>query len=387
MRFPGCECDPRDATANARGQVCTCDRVSCDAMRTNRAVIVGGFVLAACAQSVSVPGAPTGDASADSSLDAADGARNEDVYVPADDLDSFARVSAEAVCAGMFRCCAEVDRAVYVRAFLSDDRVHHLRDRRMFTDAATCRVVMEEVFRTATFADWIDAARRGMVRYDPSGSVACRRALAVAACGRDLVDALYLPGCYSPYSDLSESRRMFVRSAGEGEPCRAIQDMALRWSDQGSCDPERAFCCVPSATGTAHCLSPYELIGTSAPDGRCRAASDVGGPCSGAVTRDVDYRACRGTLWCARMSLRCMESDITTPRAAGEPCYDPEEGVRIGRCPDGHACDGFRSSGSPTNTCLPQVREGAPCESSSLCETFACVDGFCRAPAPTCTGR
>lgn len=342
------------------------------------------LLLPACASTVTVaPDASLVDASARNVSDAAT-PPPPDVVVPRDDLETFVQTGAAAVCEGLFRCCDAPSRAQFRSYYSTDPRLAGLRDAPPFTDAAACRTFFETAFRDGPFSDWLDAARRGLVRYDPDGSVACRRAIAEATCGPSMRAALSDSRCFGPGGGFWFDRRMFPRTATAGSPCRAVRDEPHIGSFHGTCDAASAFCCVPSPTAPERCLSPYESVRTGLVDGRCRTASAEGEPCTSAILNGEGYTACSGSQRCTSVSHRCATDPVTPLLAAGALCYDPQEHLSLGRCREGLRCDG--SSDAATNTCVPTLRLGEPCAGSALCESYLCEGGRCAESAFRCLG-
>ncbi len=303
--------------------------------------------------------------------------------IPRDDLDTFVSIGAAAVCEGLFRCCDASSRGVYREYFRHDPRTEAADSQPPFTDVASCRRYFEVKLGGGPFLDWINAARRGLVRYDPEGSVACRRAIVTAACGEPLRNALSDGSCYSAFVSPIDGRRMFVRSAGAGAPCRAIRDEPVIGMRHGSCEPS-SYCCIPAPDGTGRCLSPWESVRTGVVDGQCRAAARVGAPCTGAVGLDESYLACANALTCARDSSGCQPYQADVDLTLGAICYDSERGLSLGRCPANSRCDSLRTDAS--NTCVHNRSDGEPCDRSSLCETYRCLDGFCAPSDFVCGG-
>lgn len=303
--------------------------------------------------------------------------------IPRDDLDTFVSVGAAAVCEGLFRCCDASSRAAYREYFRFDPRTEAADSLPPITDVASCRRYFEVKLGGGPFLDWINAARRGLVRYDPEGSVACRRAIATAACGQAMRNALADGSCYSAFTSSVVGRRMFVRSAGAGALCRAIRDEPVIGMVHGSCEPS-SFCCVPAPDSTGRCLSPWESVRTGVVDGQCRAAARVGAPCTSAVGLDENYLACADALACARGSNSCQRYQADVDLTLGATCFDPERGLSLGRCPANSRCDGFQTDAS--NTCVRTLADGEPCDRNSLCETYRCLDGFCAPSDFACGG-
>lgn len=301
-----------------------------------------------------------------------------------DDLDTFVTVGAAAVCEGLFRCCDASSRAAFRASYRYDPRTEAAEVDAPFTDVTGCRRYFEAKLGGGPFVDWIDAARRGLVRYDPVGSVACRRAIAAAACGEPMLNALFDGACYGAFGGTSAGRRMFVRSAGDGAPCRALRDEPVIGAYQGSCDPSSAYCCVPAAGGAGGCLSPYESVQTGVVAGRCRVAARAGAACTRAVGRDGGYVACVGDLVCARDESGCQRYQADVDLPLGAACFDPERGLSLGRCPAGARCDGVRDGAS--NTCALTLADGESCASDFLCASYRCRDGRCAPSDLVCAG-
>ncbi len=252
-----------------------------------------------------------------------------------DDLDTFVAVGAAAVCEGLFRCCDENSRAALRAFYQNDPRTQAAEVDAPFTDETGCRRYVEAKLTGGPFVDWIDAARRGLVRDDPEGSVACRRAIAAAACGEPMRNALLNGACYGAFTSASVGRRMFVRSAGDGAPCRALCDEPVIGMHHGTCDPSSTYCCVPGSGSAGGCLSPYESVQTGVVAGRCRVAACEGAACTGVVGRDAGYVACVGDLVCARDGSGCQRNPPDVDLPLGATCFDPERGLSLGRCPAG----------------------------------------------------
>lgn len=300
-----------------------------------------------------------------------------------DDLDTFVRVGAAAVCEGLFRCCDERSRAWFRGSYRFDPRTSEAEADARFTDETGCRRYFEAKLGGGAFADWIDAARRGLVRYDPAGSVACRRAIATAACGAPLRNALSNGACYGPFVNPSAGRRMFVRSASDGAPCRALRDEPVIGMFHGSCDPSAAFCCVPAAGGAGGCRSPYESVQSGVVEGRCAGAARAGAPCASAVGLDGGYVACVDDLRCARDGSGCQRYQPDVDLTLGATCFDPERGLSLGRCPAGSRCE---IGAGASNTCVATLADGALCASDSACESYQCRDGRCAPSDFVCAG-
>ncbi|MFO0602148.1 MAG: hypothetical protein U0324_03185 [Polyangiales bacterium] len=303
--------------------------------------------------------------------------------VPRDDLDSFAAVGAAAVCEGLFRCCDAGSRAAFRAGYRFDPRTQALEAEPPFSDEAGCRRYFATKLGGGPFADWIDAARRGLVRYDPDASVACRRAIATAACGEPMRNALANGACYGAFASPIDGRRMFARSAGAGDPCRAVRDESVIGMFHGSCAPS-SYCCVPAPDGSGRCLSPWESVRTGVVEGRCRAASRAGAPCTGPVGLNEDYRACADTLVCARDASGCQPAEPDVDLPLGARCFDTTRGLWVGRCPAGSRCD--TSDTTASYTCVRTLANGEPCERDSLCETYVCREGRCAQSDFVCGG-
>ncbi|MFO0650073.1 MAG: hypothetical protein U0326_27880 [Polyangiales bacterium] len=301
-----------------------------------------------------------------------------------DDLDTFVAVGAAAVCEGLFRCCDASSRAAFRASYRLDPRTASAEADPPFEDEAGCRRYFEAKLGGGPFVDWIDAARRGLVRYDPAGSVACRRAIAAAACGEPMRNALANGACYGPFGSMTESRRMFVRSAGDGAPCRALRDEPVVGTYHGTCDPSSAYCCVPAPGGTGGCLSPYESVQSGLVVGQCRVAARLGAACTRAVGRDGAYVACVGNLTCANGASGCQPYQADVDLAVGDACFDPERGLSLGRCPAGSRCDG--SGADASNTCIRTRAEGEPCERATQCASYRCLEGRCAPNDIVCAG-
>lgn len=327
----------------------------------------------------------------DASVAQTDGAAR-DVVVAPDDIETLPEAAAESVCSALFRCCDSSDRQLFFEGLELNERASpELRASLPPADEAACRGVVAAALRTAVFADWIDAARRGLVEYDPDASLACRRTLAEASCGERMSRALFDPTCFVLYDSGFQHRRMFRRVATDGAPCRLLREWQYPVEFYGTCDPSVAFCCVPDPEFPSGCLDNFGSRRLGMNDGHCRAASRLGEACAGPLVLSPDHmQLCASGLTCGLRSHLCAARDPTTPLSLGDRCYDGDDGHRLGTCPDGAlSCDLYREPGGgfASDRCISLADEGSPCESNYQCRSTRCVGLVCVAPQRYCPSR
>ncbi len=358
-----------------------------------RALLACLASCAACASTVTLAPGSDGGAGDGSSAPGDGGARDasrppRDVSLAPDDIDTLPEAAAESACATMFRCCDATARRTYFDALTYNDRATpELRAELPPADEAACRRVLAAALRTAVFVDWIDAVRRGLVRYAPEGSLACRSALEEASCGESSDRALFDPTCFTLYDSGFQQRRMFQRVATEGQPCRAVREWQYPYEFFGTCDPAVAFCCLADPADPSHCLDNFGSRRLGVSDGRCRRVSQLGDACAGPLVSLEGLQLCARGLVCGLRSHRCFPRAPETPLALGDPCYDYEDGRVLGRCPDGPlACDLYRlpEEGTATLRCVAAQNDGQPCSFSGECRSNHCARGVCAPPERYC---
>ena len=158
--------------------------------------------------------------------------------------------------------------------------------------------------------------------------------------------------------------KMFARTHTQGEACQTIGD-GFGGLYYGSCDPQEAFCCIPSELMGCE---PFPVLNQ---EGTCQKASAEGESCG-----TEPLQLCKSGLECDYATNVCVALN-TTPLALGEQCYDSNNYSILGECVDSW-CDLFNSG-----ACEAKLEDGASCLSYESCESEFCDEGTC-APNTIC---
>jgi hypothetical protein len=284
--------------------------------------------------------------------------------------------SAQAICAGLFRCCDGAEQVRYFADYQAppgqdDSPLAPFRDRippAVTLDQPGCVTVLSEMLEVVWLGQWAQQARDGLVTFEPAQTETCFQQLAAAPCGQALVEALYDDRCLSKSRSSTGpdgQRRMFTRTRANGATCRPAAD-GFGGLIYGSCDPTTSFCCVPDPSLENRC-SPFGLPGNV---GTCQAAGGNGATCS-----LVPLLACATGSSCDG-SDRCV-TDSTVPLGPGDACY---RGTSLtGNCVDSY-CDLFGDG-----NCHALKDNGQSCGAPGECVSGACESNLC-AEYSTCTG-
>lgn len=270
-----------------------------------------------------------------------------------------------AVCGALARCCDGASIEAYFAPVAQGPRWSSVASRVPPTaawDAAACPALLTDVVTIQPLGSWVAAATRGDVIYDGEAARACVDALATAACGGDIRDALFDSTCFglSAPGGGPEQRRMFRRTRAAGQTCAPILD-GQGGVLFGTCDPSQAYCCFPSARDPSACA-----IRDSVP-GVCRAASDVGEAC----TFLPNLQLCKTGLECGA-DERCA-APRTTPLPIGAACWDDAAASLLGECTGGYCDIGG------TDACAAPRADGEACTAPNECAGEACEAGACAA--------
>lgn len=324
------------------------------------------------------------DAGRDSAMDdgAMDGALEDgsmedggvDAFVPPTRLSTLIDEAAEAVCAGLTRCCDDTAMAQFFGPIVEGELFESFRGRVPPMATLTedeCGDVLAEIYAIRPFGDWVEAASRGEVDFVESELDACLTELDEAECGAEMASRLFDGECLAfvaPNGGESQ-RRMFDRTRTEGDACAPISD-GLGAGFYGSCDPLLAFCCY-RAPGSDDCAFPVAgAVGT------CAAVADEGEPCA---YGSLPLQLCATGLYCNDMG-RC-EAEATTPLDNGEPCASAGFDI-LGECSDGY-CDLLG-----TRECTARKANGESCTGGEECAGGECsgTPRVCRTSA-FCAGE
>lgn len=273
------------------------------------------------------------------------------------------------ICSALFRCCSAGDIEAYFAPLLAHNRLAAFAGRlppAATLSATACPSLLGEMFEITPFGPWVEAAELGTVGFDAAAAAACLDELSSASCGAEASAALFDSTCFGFAAPPGGSiqRRIFVRTRTAGESCVPLND-GFGGAIFGTCDPEAAFCCVPSAQDPSRCV-----IGTAA--GTCRAASQVGEVCAFAP-----LQVCATGLEC---NADVCETPNLTPLATGDLCYDTASFTLLGECTDGY-CDLFG-----TSRCESPRALGVACSQGYECLSGFCSASSCAEPPPYCAG-
>ena len=319
-----------------------------------RAFVVGAWSLWMAGCAGAPPVALPGDAG-----DGPDAGEAVDAGPPAVGADGLVQRVARSSCGALFRCCDAASRQRYFASYQSNARLAALAARFPPADEASCAPLLEEALAIVPLGPWIQAVDAGSVAFDGAAAAACLWTLDGAACGAPVRDALFDGRCFAfnPPSGGQEQRAMFVRTGGEGTPCRSLND-GIGGGFYGTCNPQEAFCCYerPGVPGCA--------LTNSAGQGTCRAVSGEGEACGVSP-----LQLCATGVDCDTASGTCR-APARAVLANGQPCADPGFSL-LGECADGW-CDLFG-----TRACSPRKAEGAACFGPDECAGGDCVLGRC----------
>jgi hypothetical protein len=286
-------------------------------------------------------------------------------------VDDVVDAAAVALCDALYRCCPTEDELARFFAPVSGsdpngvfaDLIPRVPPQATLS-ADDCPDVVAEVHARKGVGPFARAAALGELDYDGAAAQACIDALDTAACGDDVVAALFDGTCFSLSPPLGgeEQRSMFNRTATSGA-CHPLAD-GFGGIFFGTCDPTTSFCCIEDGTGQCG-FGGVDATGT------CARAAQAGEACSTFAP----------VLLCAT-GLECIPGagpggadgcvpPLTTPLSEGDDCYDENNFQLLGECVDGW-CD---ATGS--NVCEPRRADGEDCQTADQCESLGCVEGVC----------
>ncbi|MCB9620689.1 MAG: Ig-like domain-containing protein [Sandaracinus sp.] len=313
------------------------------------------------AMSVMPDGGADAGAPDDGGLDG--GRRDEDGgsdggVVPSGRLATLIEEAADAICAGLVRCCDDAAMAQFFGPIASAESFESFRPRIPPMATLTeeeCGDVLTEIYAIRPFGDWVDAAARGDVTFVESELDACLSELEEAECGAEMASRLFDGECLAfvaPNGGASQ-RRVFERTGTEGDGCAPISD-GLGAGFYGTCDPTQAFCCY-RMPGSEDCGFP--VAGTV---GTCAAASGEGERCT---YGSLPLQLCETGLYCNDMG-RC-EAEATAPLENGDTCATAGFDI-LGQCTDGY-CDLLG-----TRQCRARKANGDSCSGAEECSGGEC---------------
>lgn len=283
-------------------------------------------------------------------------------------LDNIIDETSKAICGALMRCCNQQDQIKYFANYhpadgSPSDPVAPFESRlppNVTLDESSCIAVLNDIFPVIWLGDWVSQARDNLVTFNAHEAGVCLRTMKQAPCGPELKAALYDDGCFAKkrtHTGPNGQRRMFDRTRTAGQECRTLAD-GLGGTTYGSCDPNRAFCCVPLEGEPQSCK-----WGQVKAAGTCKTVSAEGTTCS----LFPSYQSCATGFYCDSSNL-CAPSALP-PLSEGQVCW-AEEGVP-GECVDSY-CD---MDGD--NMCHALKQNGEPCGSGEECESGDCISGLC----------
>lgn len=290
-----------------------------------------------------------------------------EVPMTSERLDGLVAEVAAATCDALFRCCDGGDLEDYFARHRDSPNLEAIAPRlppNMPLDAEGCPAIMEEIFEIVPFGSWVDAAQAGRVDFDEAAYDVCLDAMNTASCGDEVRAGLFDGTClaFNPPLGGAEQRRMFSRTAGDGEPCGPLRD-GVGAGFYGTCDATTSFCCFTDpANPDLGCTFAYDGDGVPRA-GVCRPASGAGATCNGLPP-----------LTLCQTGLDCDDGTCIAPSmdtlAVGDLCVG-DGFVLLGEC-DGGYCDLFGSS-----VCEALKADGVACTAPYECQSGACEEGVC----------
>ena len=292
---------------------------------------------------------------------------------PAIDVSAVTTRAATAICGALYRCC-DADLADYFAAYRANDLLAAYKARlppAAPLDETQCRQVVGEMLSIVPLGDWVKAAQRGEVTFDPAAFQTCVSALDHATCGAPARAALWDSTClgFSAPTGGMEQRSAFHRVRAVGASCGPIRD-GIGAAFYGTCDPTHAFCCY-SAPGITGCQGGFDHAGTPR-TGSCQAVSALGATCSTALP----FQLCATGDDCDDTTAKCV-APSSTPLANGAACVDGSFHL-LGECTAGW-CNVLGDG-----TCKPQQANGASCNGNDQCQSGRCTTTC--VPNELCTG-
>lgn len=201
----------------------------------------------------------------------------------------------------------------------------------------------------------------GRLFFQPAAAARCLEQIEQASCGTWVE---FLLSCIE----------VFQNDAGLDEPCvsgKISCGVGLRCAEFAECDASR--CVAAGREGEVTnllCAPPLDTGTAAATDGGvaflCTRRSRFGESCGSA--------RCESNLVCDNGRCAWPDNDWPVRRAEGEAC-----GIRAvppRGCLGGLAC----TFAQPNPVCVRAGQENEPCQQSSDCLSWRCVDGLCRAP-------
>ena len=274
---------------------------------------------------------------------------------------------AKSVCGALTRCCDTESQVSYFAPVADSEFLESYQNRfptNAPLDYPACLNLMLDILPELYLGSWLSRVDAGEVTFNTDAAQTCLQNLDDATCGLSMRNALYDNTCFglaAPYGD-DEVRKVFTRTGEENASCAAIRD-GFGGLYYGSCNPQTAFCCIPSESLEGSC-SPYPSLSET---GVCMRASQEGESCN-----EMPLQLCKTGLYCDTETATCKR-DVWATLELGDTCMEGFD--FLGEC-DKSFCD-FQ-----TQICEPLKNEDEGCMYGS-----ECVTGWCDQATQVCTAN
>ena len=263
-------------------------------------------------------------------------------------VQDFTNQATAALCLRLTECCGEGDLVRYMNALIYGSE---------FTEFTTslCQEHFGALFEDY-FAQWIERALAGQVKYDSDQAQAYLNHLSTLACDEIPFNQAYLTS--NVLFETSQASQVFqYQTSCLRGPC-----IGLPSNGYGSCDPQKAFCCVRQEDQSCALAEVGQV-------GECVAVSKLEEACSPRA------QLCQGDVECSYFyssdDYRCMTPSQYSIQV-GMDC--DEEILVYDNCADNSYCDFERED----PICTLFKEDGEACTDSLEC-IITCVEQVCTA--------